>query len=161
LAPLQKREQQLCRSAAAVLPRHFVLISLTSNSMEFRTGLVKGPKKLEYGSIKKVEVAASTFLSNSLVSVCFLLHIIQSRHFCDNLSSQPVGNFPSFRNVEAATSTFPLWMGQNFYFPVSLNRVSPGDLAALFSDIVSRDSGHGPPVGVVRSWTRSTPRWEL
>ena len=90
------------------------------NSMEFRTGLVKGPKKLEYGSIKKVEVAASTFLSNSLVSVCFLLHFIQSRHFCDNLSSQPVGNFPSFRNVEAATSTFPLWMGQNFYFPVSL-----------------------------------------
>jgi hypothetical protein len=88
--------------------------------MEFRTGLVKGPKKLEYGSIKKVEVAASTFLSNSLVSVCFLLHFIQSKHFCDNLSSQPVGNFPSFRNVEAATSTFPLWMGQNFYFPVSL-----------------------------------------
>ena len=77
LAPLQKREQQLCRSAAAVLPRHFVLISLTSNSMEFRTGLVKGPKKLEYGSIKKVEVAASTFLSNSLVSVCFLFHFIQ------------------------------------------------------------------------------------
>ena len=120
MAPLQKREQQLCRSAAAVLPRHFVLISLTSNSMEFRTGLVKGPKKLEYGSIKKVEVAASTFLSNSLVSVCFLLHFIQSRHFCDNLSSQPVGNFPSFRNVEAATSTFPLWMGQYFYLSVSL-----------------------------------------
>ena len=77
--------------------------------MEFRTGLVKGPKKLEYGSIKKVEVAASTFLSNSLVSVCFLLHFIQSRHFCDNLSSQPVGNFPSFRNVQAASA-------RHFYF---------------------------------------------
>jgi hypothetical protein len=60
------------RSSCAA-KRHFVLISLTSNSMEFRTGLVKGPKKLEYGSIKKVQVAASTFLSNSLVSVCFFV----------------------------------------------------------------------------------------
>ncbi len=33
----------------------------------------------------------------------------------------------------------------------SLNRVSPDGLTALFSDIVSRDSSHGPPVGVVRS----------
>ena len=78
--------------------------------MEFRTGLVKGPKKLEYGSIKKVEVAASTFLSNSLVSLCFLLHFIQSKHFCDNLSSQPVGNFPSFRNVEAACLSLGLFL---------------------------------------------------
>ena len=81
---------------------------------------MKGPIKLEYSSIKKVEVAASTFVMNSLDSVCFLLNFIRSHHFCDNLRSQPVGNFLSCRNVEAATSTFSLWMGQNFYFPVSL-----------------------------------------
>ena len=125
LGAFAKRAQQLCRSGScrAVLPRHFVLASqkIRKNSMQFRTGLVKGPIKLEYGSIKKVEVAASTFVSNSLVSEWFFAAYIQSLHFCDTWRSQQAGNFPSFRNVEAATSTFPLWMGQNFYFPVSLS----------------------------------------
>ena len=90
--------------------------------MEFRTGLVKGLTKLEYGSVKKVEVPASTFCQNSSVLEWFFLHHVQSVYFCDNFSSQPSGNFQSFRFVveEAATSTFSLWMGQYFYFPVSL-----------------------------------------
>ena len=57
------------RIAAA---KAFFVLSLTVNSMEFRTGSVKGPTKLEYGSIKKVEVAASTFVANSSVLVWFL-----------------------------------------------------------------------------------------
>jgi len=126
LAPLQN-ERSSC--AAAQLPRcaakafcNFCsrLSRLTINSMQFRTGLVKGPIRLEYGSIKKVEVAASTFVSNSSVLEWFFAAYIQSMHFCDTWRSQQAGNFPSFRNVEAATSTFPLWMSQNFYFPVSL-----------------------------------------
>ena len=84
----------------------------TSNSMEFRTGLGKGLIKLEYGSVKKVEVPASTFRQNSLVLECFFLHHSQSLYFCDNFSCNPSGNFQSFRFVEAATSTFSLWMGQ-------------------------------------------------
>jgi hypothetical protein len=52
------------------------------------------------------------------------MHVIQSQHYCDTWRSQPSGNFPSFRNVEAATSTFPLWMSQNFYLPVSLASTS-------------------------------------
>ena len=95
--------------------------SLTINSMEFRTGLVKGLIKLEYGSVKKVEVPASTFRQNSLVLECLFLHHSQSLYFCDNFSCNPSGNFQSFRFVEAATSTFSLWMGQYFYLPVSLS----------------------------------------
>ena len=95
--------------------------SLTTNSMEFRTGLEKGLIKLEYGSVKKVEVPASTFCQNSSVLEWFFLHHVQSLYFCYNFSSQPSGNFQSFRFVEAATSTFSLWMGQYFYFPVSLS----------------------------------------
>ncbi len=135
MAPLQN-ERSSC--AAAQLPRcaakafYFFnfcsrrtsrLSRLTINSMQFRTGLVKGPIRLEYGSIKKVEVAASTFVSNSSVLEWFFAAYIQSMHFCDTWRSQQAGNFPSFRNVEAATSTFPLWMSQNFYFPVSLLRL--------------------------------------
>jgi hypothetical protein len=119
LGAFAKRAQQLCRSAAAALCCQGIF---TINSMQFRTGLVKGPIKLEYGSIKKVEVAASTFVSNSSVLEWFFAAYIQSMHFCDTWRSQQAGNFPSFRNVEAATSTFTLWMGQNFYFPVSLKK---------------------------------------
>ena len=44
-----------CRAAKA-----FVL-SLRQPHNKFRTGLEKGLTKLEYGSVKKVEVPASTF----------------------------------------------------------------------------------------------------
>jgi hypothetical protein len=56
------------RIAAA---KAFFVLSITSNSMEFRTGSVKGPIKPEYGSIKKVEVQTSTFRHNSMVLVWF------------------------------------------------------------------------------------------
>ncbi len=77
--------------------------------MEFRTGLVKGPKKLEYGSIKKVEVAASTFLSNSLVSVCFFNFFVAFHSVTAFL-----------RQFELATSrelsVFPKRRSPHFYF---------------------------------------------
>ena len=74
--------------------------------MEFRTGLEKGLIKLEYGSVKKVEVAASTFLHNSSV-------LKVSLHACDSITAL-------LRHLALVTirelSVFPKRRSRHFYF---------------------------------------------
>jgi hypothetical protein len=63
--------QRSCRAVAANVAFCSQPKSASINSMKFRTGLRKGPIKLEYGLIKKVEVAASTIVIHSSVLVRF------------------------------------------------------------------------------------------
>ena len=105
-------------------------------------------------SLKVADRLRATFSRSIAAGVAATFNMVVRRL---QLASANAVAFSMIPPMPTSRSAFNNTRAQLSKTYASLNRVSPGDLAALFSDIVSRDSGHGPPVGVVRSCDSEHP----
>jgi hypothetical protein len=105
-------------------------------------------------SLKVADRLRATFSRSIAAGVAATFNMVLRRLQLASANAVAFSMIPPMPTSRSAFNNTRAQLSKTYAF---LNRVSPGDLAALFSDIVSRDSSHGPSVDVVRSCDSEHP----